>query len=79
MTKLRSGLLALLLALAVVWVGVMPAAAEDAAPITRYDVDVDLSTDGVASVNIDFTVVEQHRAGIRRHRTRDLQSGSAAD
>lgn len=56
MTKLRSGLLALLLALAVVWVGVMPAAAEDAAPITRYDVDVDLSTDGVASVNIDFTM-----------------------
>ena len=56
MTKLRAGLLALLIALAVAWVGVVPAAAEDAAPITRYDVDVDLSADGVASVDIDFTM-----------------------
>ncbi|MBB1514350.1 DUF2207 domain-containing protein [Tessaracoccus sp. MC1627] len=56
MTKLRAGLLALLIALAVAWVGVVPAAADDSAPITRYDVDVVLRTDGVAGVTIDFTM-----------------------
>ncbi|MHA6511197.1 DUF2207 domain-containing protein [Tessaracoccus sp. Z1128] len=56
MTKLRSGLLALLLALGAAWLGVMPAAAEESAPITRYDVDVQLAEEGVASVTIDFTM-----------------------
>lgn len=56
MTKLRAGLLAVLLALAAAWVGAIPAAAEDSAPITRYDVDVVLRADGVASVTIDFTM-----------------------
>lgn len=56
MTKLRAGLLAVLLALAVGWTGVVPAAADSSAPITRYDVSVDLGSDGVANVTIDFTM-----------------------
>lgn len=56
MTKLRAGLLALMLALATAWVAVIPAAADDSAPITRYDVDVNLTREGVAEVTIDFTM-----------------------
>lgn len=56
MSKLRSGLLALVLALTAVWLGVLPAAAQDSAPITRYDVTADLTADGVAHVTIDFTM-----------------------
>ncbi len=56
MTKLRAGLLALVLAVTAAWLGVMPSSAADSAPITRYDVDVVLDPDGVANVTLDFTM-----------------------
>ncbi|GAA4898945.1 hypothetical protein GCM10025789_16160 [Tessaracoccus lubricantis] len=34
----------------------VPAAADDSAPITRYHVDVNLTEDGVAQVEVDFTM-----------------------
>ena len=48
MTKLRAGLSALLLALLSTWLLVLPAQADDSAPITNYDVKVNLTPEGVA-------------------------------
>ena len=56
MTKLRAGLSALLLALLSTWLLVLPAQADDSAPITNYDVKVNLTPEGVAEVQIDFTM-----------------------
>ena len=56
MTKLRAGLTALFLALFSVMMVASPAAADDAAPITRYHVDVNLTPQGVAQVKVDFTM-----------------------
>lgn len=55
MTKLRAALTALLLVLFTAWT-VVPAAADDSAPITRYHVDVNLTEAGVAQVEVDFTM-----------------------
>ncbi|NHB85656.1 hypothetical protein G7085_16490 [Tessaracoccus sp. HDW20] len=56
MTKLRTGLAALLLALLSTWAVVLPAHADTDAPITRYDAKVNLTPQGVAEVTIDFTM-----------------------
>ena len=56
MTKLRAGLTALILAVFSVVMLASPASADDAAPITRYHVDVNLTPQGVAQVKIDFTM-----------------------
>lgn len=56
MTKLRAALSALLLALLSTWLVAVPAQADDSAPITRYDVTVNLTPEGVAEVSIDFTM-----------------------
>ena len=56
MTKLRAGLAALLLALVSVWFVAMPARADTDAPITRYDVAVNLTPEGVAEMKVDFTM-----------------------
>ena len=55
MLKLRAGLTALLLVLFTAWT-VVPAAAEDSYPITKYHVDVNLTEQGVAQVKVDFTM-----------------------
>ena len=56
MTKLRAVLSTLALALVSAWMVVLPAAADDSAPITRYDVTANLTSEGVAQVTIDFTM-----------------------
>lgn len=56
MTKMRAGLAALLLALMTAWVAVLPASAEDSAPISRYHVDVNLTDEGVAQIRIDMVM-----------------------
>lgn len=56
MTKLRAVLSAVVLALVTFSVAALPAAADDSAPITRYDVTADLTKEGVAKVSIDFTM-----------------------
>lgn len=55
MLKLRAGLTALLLVLFTAWT-VVPAAAQDSYPITKYHVDVNLTEEGVAQVEVDFTM-----------------------
>ncbi|MCG6567027.1 DUF2207 domain-containing protein [Tessaracoccus sp. ZS01] len=55
MLKLRAAFTALLLVLFTAW-AVVPAAADDSAPITRYYVDVNLTEDGIAQVEVDFTM-----------------------
>ena len=55
MLKLRAGLTALLLVLFTAWT-VVPAAAQDSAPITKYHVDANLTEDGVAHVTVNFTM-----------------------
>ena len=56
MTKLRAVLSTLALALVSAWMVVLPAAADDSAPITRYDVTANLTSEGVAQVTIYFTM-----------------------
>lgn len=56
MTKLRAGLTALLLALLSAWLVVVPARADTSAPITQYDVQVNLTPKGVAEVTVNFTM-----------------------
>ena len=56
MTKLRAGLTALLLALLSALLVVVPARADTSAPITQYDVQVNLTPKGVAEVTVNFTM-----------------------
>lgn len=53
---IRRAFIAALLGLLVVLVPALPAQAATSAPITRYDVDVNLRDDGVAEVIMDFTM-----------------------
>ena len=53
---IRRAFIAALLGLLVVLVPALPAQAATSAPITRYDVDVNLRDDGVAEVVMDFTM-----------------------
>ena len=55
MLKLRAGLTALLLVVFTAFT-VVPAAADANAPITKYHVDVNLAENGVAHVEVDFTM-----------------------
>ncbi|MCB0885786.1 MAG: DUF2207 domain-containing protein, partial [Propionibacteriaceae bacterium] len=56
MTKLRAFLASVVLALLTVLAVAQPAAADDNAPITRYDATVNLTDDGVAEITVDFTM-----------------------
>ena len=56
MTKLRAGFLVLVLALVSLFASSQTAHADANAPITRYDVQVNLTDKGVAEVKLDFTM-----------------------
>ncbi|MBK7821657.1 MAG: DUF2207 domain-containing protein [Tessaracoccus sp.] len=56
MTKLRAVLASVVLALLTTFLVALPASADDSAPITRYDVVVNLTPEGVAEVAVDFTM-----------------------
>lgn len=71
-------LAAALTALVTIWVVALPAAADNAPPITNYDIAVTLTPEGVAEVTIDlrvdFASVDGH--GIMFTLPRRQQDGS---